>query len=129
MKAHEGQLDDEGESYFVAHICQVANILHRVTDDEEMLCAAYLHDTLEDTDTTVADLRHNFGNRVTDLVLELTHEGQKDNHGYYFPRLKSKDAITIKFADRLSNLSRMNAWNPKRQEQYLKKSKFWNHEL
>jgi hypothetical protein len=52
-------------------------------------------------------------------------ESEKDSYGYYFPRLKSQKAITIKFADRLSNLSRMNAWDEERRRQYLAKSKFW----
>ena len=62
--------------------------------------------------------------------MEVTQEEvEKDQKGYYFPRLKSKEAILIKFADRLSNLSRMSSWNMKRQEQYLRKSKFWNSEI
>ncbi len=125
---HEGQLDDDGEIYFYSHINQVISILENVTDDEDILCAAYLHDTLEDTDTTYEELVHEFGKVIADLVLEVTHEGKKDQRGYYFPRLKSKKAIMIKFADRLSNLSRMSNWDLERQAQYLKKSKFWKSE-
>ena len=55
-------------------------------------------------------------------------EGKKDEKGYWFPRLKSKDAIIVKFADRLSNLSRMDVWDEERQQHYLKKSKFWRSE-
>jgi GTP pyrophosphokinase len=122
---HGEQKDDEGYSYFQAHILQVVSILRQVTDDVDIISAGYLHDTIEDTDTTHEELVREFGQRIADLVLEVTHEGQKDNVGYYFPRLKSKDAIIIKFADRLSNLSRMNAWDKERQAQYVRKSKFW----
>ena len=101
------------------------NILHTITEDIDIICAAYLHDTLEDTATTYEELKKEFGQRVADLVLELTHEGKKDEFGYYFPRLKSKDAIIIKFADRLSNLSRMDSWDIGRQAQYVSKSRFW----
>lgn len=122
---HIGQLDDIGLDYFETHIRQVVSIILYVTKDPEVVAAAYLHDTVEDTNTTETELRKTFGDRVTDLVMEVTHEGQKDEIGYYFPRLQSKDAILIKFADRLSNLSRMDAWSEKRQQHYLKKSRFW----
>ena len=124
-KKHENQLDDCGNSYFEAHICQVFNIISLVTSSENVLCASILHDTIEDTDTTFEELSVNFNNEIAELVMELTHEGKKDSIGFYFPRLKSKDAILIKFADRLSNLSRMENWDDKRKTQYLRKSKFW----
>jgi (p)ppGpp synthase/HD superfamily hydrolase len=125
IKAHSGQIDDNWKDYFEAHVAIVGDIVSMVTNDEDIICAAYLHDTIEDTDVTVEDLVKNFGNRVAELVMEVTHDGDKP-HGYYFPRLKSKDAILIKFADRLSNISRMESWSKERQEHYLKRSKFWN---
>jgi (p)ppGpp synthase/HD superfamily hydrolase len=125
---HEGQLDDSGKDYFLYHVCQVGELVRSVTKDSEVVAAAYLHDTIEDTDTTYEEIKKYFGNRVADLVMELTHEGNKQD-GYTFPRLKSKDAILIKFADRLSNLSRMEAWDEDRQNHYLKRSKFWKEAL
>lgn len=121
---HRGQLDDEGKDYFECHVCQVVNILRQVTDDKTILAAAYLHDTMEDCEVSHRTIELLCGTEVADLVYELTHEGSK-GPGYTFPRLKSKKAILIKFADRLSNLSRMSAWDDDRQEHYLKRSKFW----
>ncbi len=121
---HKGQLDDQGRPYFFAHIVQVHSILKDVTDDEEVLCAGILHDILEDTDTTYEDLVHEFNKPIANLVLELTHQGDRSN-GYYFPLLKSRKAIMVKFADRLSNLSRMDDWPGDRQELYLEASRFW----
>lgn len=125
FKKHGGILDDSGRTYFDAHLVPVWHILELVTKDQEILMAGLLHDTLEDTDTTYEELKREFGQRVADLVNEVTHDGKKDSYGLYFPRLKSKDAILIKFADRLSNLSRMEPWDKHRQEHYLRKSKFW----
>jgi len=122
---HKGQRDDEDLPYFIAHILHAVSIVKQVTMDHEIIIATYLHDTLEDTETTYPELCLNFGVPVANLVLEVTHEGKKDSYGYYFPRLKSQKAIMIKFADRLSNISRMEAWPPKRREAYLKKSQFW----
>lgn len=124
IRKHNGQKDDAGQDYFKGHVMQVFQLIEMVTKDEEIQAAAVLHDTLEDTDTTYEELEREFGKRIADLVLELTHEGSKEK-GYYLPRLHSKDAILIKYADRLSNLSRMQAWDAKRQAQYLRKSKFW----
>tara|TARA_R110000868_G_C10972640_1_gene770702 strand:+ start:30835 stop:31248 length:414 start_codon:yes stop_codon:yes gene_type:complete len=128
QEKHKNQLDDIGLSYFDAHIQQVVSILKVVTDNDDIISAGYLHDTVEDTETTEQELREVFGDTITDLVMEVTHEGQKDNVGFYFPRLQTKDGILIKFADRLSNLSRMEAWDEERQNHYLRKSKFWKSE-
>jgi len=122
---HKDQLDDAENSYYAAHLLNVFNILSNVTIDENLLCAGLLHDTIEDAGVTYEELVKEFNKDIADLVMEVTHEGNKDSHGYYFPRLKSKNGITLKFADRLSNVSRMGCWNEDRQKKYLKKSTFW----
>ncbi len=124
QKAHEGQIDDEGKDYFQAHLCHVANILKGAGCSVEVVAAGFLHDTVEDAGVDYPTLVMNFGQRVADLVMEVTHEGNK-NKGYYFPRLKSRDAILIKLADQISNLMRMDGWNPSRQRHHLKKARFW----
>jgi (p)ppGpp synthase/HD superfamily hydrolase len=125
QEKHADQLDDDGLDYFGAHICHVVRILSQVTDNPDIIASAYLHDTLEDTDTTYDELVNNFGGHIANLVVEVTHVGKKDEVGYSFPNLHSREAIMIKFADRLSNISRMSSWDDKRQAHYLKKSKFW----
>lgn len=122
--AHKGQIDDEGKDYFQAHLCHVADVLRGAGCSDEIVAAGFLHDTVEDTNTDYPKLVMNFGQTVADLVMEVTHEGDK-NRGYYFPRLKSRDAILIKLADQISNLMRMDGWNPSRQGHHLKKARFW----
>ena len=127
-RKHDSQLDDDGISpYFNSHILHVVAILKCVTNDHDIITAAYLHDTLEDTETKYEEIANLFGGRVAGLVYELTHEG-KDSSTYYFPRLSTREAVMIKFADRLSNLSRMAIWEKPKQESYLRKSKFWKSE-
>jgi len=125
---HLGQKDDDGNDYYMSHLHPVMLHIHLLTKDCEVIAAAVLHDTLEDTDTSYEELEKEFGKRVADLVNEVTHEGEADNHGFYFPRLKSKEAILIKLIDRASNISRMDAWSEERQAHYLKKTKFWKSE-
>ena len=126
-KKHRGQLDDRGRPYFFAHVIQVHNILQDVTDDEETLCAGLLHDVIEDTDTTYEELVHEFTKEIADLVMEVTHEGDSYKN-FYFPRLKSRKAVMIQFADRLSNMSRMNQWPGSVQQDFLDRSTFWRNE-
>lgn len=124
LKKHQNQKDDSGQPY-IDHLEKVYTLLTLITDDQAVLAAAWLHDTVEDTDTTEEELRSIFGDRITDLVMEVTHEGKKDETGFYYPRLHTQEGIMIKFADRLHNISRMEPWDDRRIEQYLKKSKFW----
>jgi (p)ppGpp synthase/HD superfamily hydrolase len=119
---HKGQKDSTGKSY-ILHPLRVYHILCKVTKDENVRSAGLLHDTLEDTNTTYTELKTTFNKKIADLVLEVTHKGTKG--AYYFPKLKSREAILIKYADRLDNLSRMENWTPKRRKAYLDKSVFW----
>jgi (p)ppGpp synthase/HD superfamily hydrolase len=137
--AHYVQKDDEGKPYFQSHIRGVMNILVAVTDDEDTIVAGILHDTIEDCDVDPWEIQEEFGEDVAELVLMLTHEGEKDQNGYYFPLLKPVNrkiydgrfhkAVMIKFADRMNNLSRMGAWKGDRRAQYLRKSAFWKTEV
>jgi len=124
-KKYEREIDDDGKTpYFDSHILKVVAILKSVTGDIDIITAAYLHDTIEDTGTTYQEIADLFGDRVVGLVYEVTHEG-KGRDNYYFPRLKSREAIMLKFADRLSNISRMTVWTEDKQTDYLRRSKFW----
>ena len=132
-KKHEGQIDDSGRPYFFAHVVQVYGILKDITDDDEILVAGILHDTIEDTDATFEEIMENFTPNIAHLVRMLTHTGEKNDKGERnFPYLNIsagfemyKKAAKVKFADRLSNLSRMDGWNDNRQEKYLERSRFW----
>ena len=120
---HKGQLYDMDKDFFYAHLWKVFKILENITEDEVILCASLLHDILEDTDTTLKELKKEFGDEIANLVYEVTNEDGEN--GKCFPRLKSKKAIILKFADRLLNLSNISCWEEKKQNWYLKKSKFW----
>ena len=124
---HKGQLDDQGRPYFFAHLVQVHSLLTDVTDDEETICAGVLHDIIEDTETSYDELMKEFNKSIADLVMELTEERDTAG-GSYFPRLQSRKAVLVKFADRLSNLSRMDDWPGDRQQRYLEMSRFWRSE-
>ncbi len=126
MEKHQGQKCDEKLPY-VLHPMQVGHLVSLITTNKNIIAAAYLHDTLEDTDATYEEIVEIFNKEIADLVIEVTHVCLEDK-SWGFPNLKSRDAILIKFADRLSNLSRMGAWSEKRKQHYINKSKFWREE-
>lgn len=116
------KLDEEGYN----HSWRVYKLVEMTeTSTMAMDIAALLHDIVEDSDVTEEEIREEFGDEIADLVMEVTHEGEKDSYGYYFPRLKTKQGIAIKFADRLDNLTRKSDWEEDRQQHYLKRCVFW----
>ena len=74
-KKHADQKRRSGEPYII-HPIQVANILARMKMDEETLAAAFLHDVVEDTDTTLQQLKEMFGAKVAMLVDGVTKLGK-----------------------------------------------------
>ena len=73
---HRNQRRKDAEaSPYINHPIQLASLLKRQgIDDIVVLCAALLHDTVEDTNTTPEELRRQFGNAITDVVLEVTDD-------------------------------------------------------
>jgi (p)ppGpp synthase/HD superfamily hydrolase len=123
LKAHSGA-DREGESplpYFT-HPMEVLQNLRYVggVTDPDLLCAAVLHDVVEESPVHLAEIRSQFGDRIADLVVELTRQEPSvaeiqgmDKAQIWNLRSQmllaeiarmSPDAQQVKLADRLSNL-------------------------
>ncbi|MEO5800585.1 MAG: bifunctional (p)ppGpp synthetase/guanosine-3',5'-bis(diphosphate) 3'-pyrophosphohydrolase, partial [Gemmatimonadales bacterium] len=112
--AHRGQKRMSGED-FVEHSIAVASILAGFLVDTTSICAALLHDVVEDSDLTADDIAREFGNEVAGLVEGLTKishlsfrssvEEQSENYRKLLLSV-AKDArvIIIKLADRLHNM-------------------------
>lgn len=77
LKAHEGQERKNGHIPFFLHPAEAAAIASTITNDREVLAAVMLHDTLEDTDLTLDDIRREINDRVADLVVSETEEACK----------------------------------------------------
>lgn len=73
-KAHEGTFRKGSKIPYIYHPMEVALIVAQITDDPEVIAAAYLHDVLEDTDVTGEELREEFGDRVLYLVQQETED-------------------------------------------------------
>ena len=67
-KAH-ANVERRGKQFpYIVHPLEVVAIVSTLTSDQELLAAAALHDTVEDTSTTIEDIRREFGNRVARIV-------------------------------------------------------------
>ena len=72
VEAHQGT-ERRGKGYpYIIHPMEAASIVATITNDQEMLAAAILHDTVEDTDVTIEQIRECFGDRVAELVQRET---------------------------------------------------------
>ena len=100
-----------GNEPYINHLAEVANLLALVTDggDAELVAAGWLHDTVEDTDTTREELAQKFSERVAALVIEVTDDmnlsqtERRQKQIENAPR-KSPGAKLIKIADKVSNI-------------------------
>ena len=109
-KKHSGMMRKDGTTSYSKHLEDVVNRLKSLgVIDQELLCAGWLHDTIEDTDTSFDDLYEQFGSRVAVLVLTLSKDmslSRKKREQGYVKQLKeaSFDAKLIKLCDISANL-------------------------
>jgi len=98
------------EPYF-KHPSRVADTVARFTSDDNIISAAYIHDSLEDTQTSTRELEAVFGKKILSYVKELTSNKkdlEKIGKGEYLLQKMQKmspGALLIKLADRLDNIS------------------------
>ena len=129
---HAGQMrKGEGNIPYIHHPIEVTAILAEVggVTDLDVLQAALLHDTIEDTPTKSEELETHFGARVCAIVLEVTDDKTLKKHVRkatqveHAPHL-SKDAQALKLADKISNVfdvafCKPMDWPPERQREYF----------
>lgn len=109
-KAHEGQFRKGTNRPYIMHPVEVGQIVATMTDDEEMICAAILHDTIEDCEEVTEEvLRSVFGDRVTELVVQESEDKSKtwmERKSATIIKLQSApwEQKVIGLADKLSNM-------------------------
>lgn len=115
-KAHSGTTRKGTNVPYIVHPIEAAAIVSSMTDDEEVIAAAVLHDVLEDTEATEDDLYARFGRRITELVMNesenkrrtlpaaLTWKTRKQETITFLETEADRDAKMLALADKLSNL-------------------------
>ena len=122
---------DAHASPYINHPIELAKLLANEggITDAEVLCAALLHDTIEDTETTAEELRAEFGDAIADIVLEVTDdktlskEDRKRLQIEHAPHASHK-AKLVKLADKICNLRDVAErppakWDRARQREYF----------
>tara|TARA_B100000614_G_scaffold262909_1_gene300492 strand:+ start:68730 stop:69323 length:594 start_codon:yes stop_codon:yes gene_type:complete len=129
--AHQGQTRDDGAEYF-SHPSRVVDRVRGYSGDENTICAAWLHDTIEDCEGVTSEMLQDlFGSQVTSIVEELTlpeipskisppHRWQyKTDLLVKKAGTMSNEAKLVKICDRIDNLnSAMTDWKPRRLVRY-----------
>lgn len=111
LDAHKDQVRKLDGDLYAAHPLEVAILVSSIRYDEELLIAAVLHDTVEDTTLTIHEIRKHFGKRIADLVLgcseldkSLPWKERKIQALFYLANEASEDVKIIVLADKLSNI-------------------------
>ena len=129
---HEGQKRKSGEAYFT-HPIAVARIITELRLDSASLCAALLHDTVEDTKATLEDVRKEFGEEVAFLVDGVTklskfnftskEDAQAENFRKMLLHMASDiRVLLVKLADRLDNMRTLEHMKPEAQERIARET-------
>ena len=113
---HQGKVRKFGNTPYILHPLEVAQILSTMTDDEDVITAGILHDIVEDTDGTLSEIEKRFGKRVAELVdseSENKYPGQDPRETWKKRKeesllvLKNSQDIGVKMlwlADKLANI-------------------------
>jgi GTP pyrophosphokinase len=127
LRFHGDQKRPTGAPY-AEHLLEALEVLVRGAgvSDQDVLCAAVLHDVVEDTPCTLGGVRAAFGDRVADMVGWVTkpdtEEGadKKAVKEAYLEGLAGApdDAILVKLADRASNVQTLRNLRPSKQREY-----------
>ena len=122
---------DENASPYINHPISVALAIAQIggVDDPEILAAALLHDTLEDTETTPEELEDEFGKKVCEYVLDVTDDktlpkDERKRRQIEHAKKISNGAALIKLGDKISNVTDVinnppEDWDNNRRKEYL----------
>ena len=107
--AHRNQLRKGKNTPYILHPLEVCYIVSLMSDDEELIAAAVLHDTVEDTDVSLEDLKREFGDRVATLVGKESEDKSKTwierkMHTIKHLKNESTEVKMIALGDKLSNI-------------------------
>lgn len=130
-KHRDQRRKDASASPYINHPLALATVLavEGGVEDADILCAALLHDTIEDTQTTAEELRTRFGDNITRIVLAVTDDKslpkavRKEEQVRHAPHV-SFEAKLVKLADKICNLRDLLAsppadWSTARKQEYF----------
>ncbi|HTL80521.1 MAG TPA: HD domain-containing protein [Bacteroidia bacterium] len=130
-ECHSGQFRKDGHTPYINHPLEVMHLLisEGGVEEQEILIAAMLHDVVEDTNVTAAEIQEKFGKRVAKIVLELTDDKtmtkeERKKEQLLSAKLLSSEARLIRLSDKICNVYDIlyappGNWDMNRRRDYL----------
>lgn len=121
--AHAGQTRKSGEPY-IEHPMSVAELLwHQGIKEDEIIAAAILHDTIEDTSLTLSEIYNEINSATLFQAVDLlSKKSNYDNETYYKGILNNRIAAIVKIADRAHNIMTMGPFSIEKKKKYIEET-------
>ena len=95
VKAHDGMRRKKSESPYILHPMEAAVIVGTMTDDQNLIAAAALHDVVEDANITIDEIEEKFGKRVRELVESETEDKRADLPPESTWRIRKEESLAV----------------------------------
>ena len=95
VKAHDGMRRKKGDSPYILHPMEAAVIVGTITDDQNLIAAACLHDVVEDAGITIEEIQEKFGDRVRELVESETEDKRADLPPENTWRIRKEESLAV----------------------------------
>ncbi len=95
VKAHDGMRRKKSDSPYILHPMEAAVIVGTMTDDQNLIAAAALHDVVEDAGVTIEEIEEKFGKRVRELVESETEDKRADRPSTETWRIRKEESLEV----------------------------------
>ena len=94
-KVHDGMRRKKSNSPYILHPLEAAAIVGTMTDDQEVIASAVLHDVVEDTEVTIEEIEQRFGKRVRELVESETENKRTEMPASESWRIRKEESLEV----------------------------------
>jgi (p)ppGpp synthase/HD superfamily hydrolase len=94
-KAHDGMRRKKSDAPYILHPMEASVIVGTMTDDQNLIAAAALHDVVEDTDITIEEIEEKFGKRVRELVQSETEDKRAELPPAATWRIRKEESLAV----------------------------------
>ena len=95
VKAHDGMRRKKSNAPYILHPMEAAVIVGTMTDDQDLIAAAALHDVVEDANITIDEIEEKFGKRVRELVQSETEDKRADLPPESTWRIRKEESLAV----------------------------------
>ena len=95
VKAHDGMRRKKSEAPYILHPMEAAVIVGTMTDDQNLIAAAALHDVVEDAGITLEEIKEKFGQRVWELVRSETEDKREELPPAQTWRIRKEESLAV----------------------------------